>query len=821
MVQVNRGAPTNNYVTNQTSVSISVKNISAGNLQLPIRVTLDSISPAAITSTNADGTDANGKPYFRLSFGGSSVLRPGETSSTKVINFNNPNKLRFNFTTKTYISVNAEGAGIIGSANGGTVGVTNPLSPLFGVSVEIPAGVLMGNSSITISQVINPPPPPSETVSAGSCVNITSSSNLVGAVAIKIPIQTPPRTDLIPVAKYYNEPTGFWEDLPANYRYSDGYMVIITTHFTFFQIFYEEVINYANSLPTDFKINTDSLLYQNEPPHPMLILGITIPIDLVGYCSGMSAITQWYYESKSHGLHCAYDNTQGKDISGFLQYSQGLFSINSLKNAIINDLNWDTGNNTAFNYMLKKNKDKKLARVHIEGVWENGATSSHSVLVAGWNSYVDTAKDHLAPADAIGYFDVMDGNDNNKYGKMYIIPYLDSGFLYMKIEYIPAWGKNKVSYNIIGQTPIDSWLKNNIEQKYNSIKPANWCPLTPPSGEGVWNYTGSMSTPRQSHTATLLSNGKVLVAGGGFSGAALSSAEVYDPVTGTFSATRSMSTSRVYHTATLLPNGKVLVIGGRTLGTGATLSSAELYDPATGTFTITGSMNTSRDSHTATLLPDGKVLIAGGFYSGQFGAGWIGNPELYDPATGMFSANGNMVFPRVWHSATLLPNGKVLIAGGWGGYGWVGNYLSSAELYDPTTGTSTSTGYMTTFRSDHTATLLPNGKVLIAGGTSDGYSYPNLAELYDPDTGSFSAIGSMGIPRDRHTATLLSNGKVLFAGGMSNGSILKSAELYDLATGIFSSTGSMSTPRIYYTATLLPNGKVLAVGGIDNSAELY
>jgi WD40 repeat protein len=320
-----------------------------------------------------------------------------------------------------------------------------------------------------------------------------------------------------------------------------------------------------------------------------------------------------------------------------------------------------------------------------------------------------------------------------------------------------------------------------------------------------------MTTTRRSHTATLLTNGKVLVAGG-YNVNPTANAELYDPGTGQWAATGNMTTARLWHTATLLPNGKVLVAGGS--GDGV-LASAELYDPTTGQWTATGSMATARLWHTATLLPNGKVLVAAGADEGFI---VLSSAELYDPATGLWTATGSMTTARVDHTATLLPNGKVLVAGGSG---------ASAELYDPTTGQWTVTGSMTTTRVDHTATLLPNGEVLVAAGVDDNPTVLSSAELYNPATEQWTATGSMITARYWHTATLLPNGKVLVAAGFNLGINLSSAELYDPSTGLWTATGSMTTARIDHTATLLPNGKVLVTAGVDDtftvlaSAELY
>lgn len=329
---------------------------------------------------------------------------------------------------------------------------------------------------------------------------------------------------------------------------------------------------------------------------------------------------------------------------------------------------------------------------------------------------------------------------------------------------------------------------------------------------GTFAATGSMATPRASHTATLLTNGMVLIAGGSadFTGP-LAAAELYDPDKGTFSPAGAMTSARMGHTATVLPDGKVLIAGGAVSADQSFVPSngAEIYDPSTGAFAVTGNMLFGHVCQQAVLLGNGKVLIVVG--SGANGG--PSNSELYDPATGTFAPAGTYATNTFDFNtcqggvAALLPDGKVLIV-------WEGTH---AEIYDPDAGsfTATATPRSAQYFDDGlpAAALLLNGQVLVAGGADVWEMYAS-AESYDPSIGTYTATGSMATGRAENTATLLPDGTVLMAGSaLFGGGALASAELYDPVAGAFTPTGEMTTTRSMHTATLLNNGGVLIAGG--------
>ncbi len=359
--------------------------------------------------------------------------------------------------------------------------------------------------------------------------------------------------------------------------------------------------------------------------------------------------------------------------------------------------------------------------------------------------------------------------------------------------------------------------------------------------EAVWNPTGNMTIGRFSFTATPLQNGKVLVAGGITPGDIVTNtAELYNPATGTFTATGNMNQHRVAFSATRLSNGKVLVEGGSTDTEFAT-ATAELYDPTTGAWTVTGSMKQGRQQQSAVLLRDGSVLVTGGNLGrtpcSDICATTLAESEIYNPGTGQWTIVGEITIPRSFFTTTLFSNGKVLAVGGRVHAGpdyFDFKAIAYADLYDPATQEWSASGTMAVSREDHTTVLLPNGRVLVAGGTTVDFNGVTVAsaELYGPGGGMWSGTGNMLQGRERHTASVLQNGKVLVAGGDSydgvNADVLTECELYDPGLGTWSATASMGTPRFGAKAVLLRNGQVLEAGGESDfsnvpiaSAEVY
>jgi hypothetical protein len=369
-----------------------------------------------------------------------------------------------------------------------------------------------------------------------------------------------------------------------------------------------------------------------------------------------------------------------------------------------------------------------------------------------------------------------------------------------------------IGLSLIGQP------RQNVGDPSPVPDPTQVAPTPPVSSRA----TGSMAIPRQGHQALLLADGRVLVHGGHMTASTddARSAEIYDPETGTWRPTASSTEERPK--LTLLADGRVLATGGNEPGfNGAPVASAELYDPGTGEWNDTDSMTTARSGHTATLLADGTVLVAGSWGPDDV-ANADASAELYDPSTGTWSVTGSMIEVRFGHTATLMADGKVLVAGG-------GPSGLTAELYDPVTGTWRATGDMPQAHANHTATLLRDGTVLVVGGErmggpdrdlSPNESLRMAADLYDPSTGTWTPAGIMTEPRLYHAATLLPDGRILVTGGgslLEDGS-LATAEVYDPETGEWSGSGNLVARRSGHSATLLSDGRVLLAGGAWGAA---
>jgi Kelch motif protein len=351
--------------------------------------------------------------------------------------------------------------------------------------------------------------------------------------------------------------------------------------------------------------------------------------------------------------------------------------------------------------------------------------------------------------------------------------------------------------------------------------------LAAPARAGTWSSAGSMSVPRSLHSATLLPNGKVLVAGGLHHGSSslsiAASTELYDPASNSWSAGPDMSRTRSRHSGTLLQDGTVLIAGGRGLVLSQT--SAELYDPVANAFTLTGPMLERRDNHTATLLADGRVLIAGGVSARAQGPFVLNSVEIYDPATGSFHAAAHMRNPRHGHAAVRLPDGRVLVAGGATSGGDCA-FDPTAEIYDPATDAWTVTDTTPPGRGWSAAALLPGGKVLVAAGWAPpSCSASSEAALYDPASGAWSATGSLATARGDVDGAfaVLGDGSMLLAGGLRENfqPPIAAAEVYDPGAGAWHATGSLLVARFEQTTTRLADGRVLVTGGeADGNAEI-
>ncbi len=345
--------------------------------------------------------------------------------------------------------------------------------------------------------------------------------------------------------------------------------------------------------------------------------------------------------------------------------------------------------------------------------------------------------------------------------------------------------------------------------------------------KGAWSTTSSPLYPRFNHIAELLPSGQVLVASGYISpGYLTATAEIYDPSAQTWSRTGSLATGRQFHLSARLKDGRVLIAGGLGMngkGSFQALDSAEIYDPSTGTWASAGSMSTPRWAHAVTTLRDGRVLVAGGSNSTMGSAPSLGTAEIYDPASNTWSPAASLNAGRQAHRAVLLPNGQVMVTGGVG----AGGCLAGTELYDPMADRWTTSAPMSAGRSGFSLTLLPNGRVLAAGGSGGNGCAAALdtAEVYDPDLQTWSPAGNLVQARWSSASALLPDGKVLLAGGedpatqASGQSGLTSAELFGTAPAGNGVAVSVSSASYRDNDSLAPESLASVFGsGFTSSA---
>lgn len=348
-------------------------------------------------------------------------------------------------------------------------------------------------------------------------------------------------------------------------------------------------------------------------------------------------------------------------------------------------------------------------------------------------------------------------------------------------------------------------------------------PVTP-DPQGAWSQAAELGSIRGTTVALPLAEEGVLVAGGGVGAIPLDAAEVYDPGADQWRATGTLGQARRGHDGVVLDDGRILVAGG--FAEGDVLATAEIYDPAADSWSPTAGMQTPRLGHTLTVLGDGRVLAAGGTApEGQAGAGGgqtirpQDSAEVYDPASGTWASAGSMGAARFEHTATLLGDGRVLVAGGLGGDGEELTALASAELYDPAADTFLGTNAMTDGRANHAAVALSDGRVLVIGGGGGARGDSTLAtvEIFAARQGSWEQASALTGARRGATATLLQDGRVLVTGGelVQGGSrrSLDTAEVFDPDADEWAPAGTMSCPRSEHAAVLLPDGDVLVVAG--------
>lgn len=338
----------------------------------------------------------------------------------------------------------------------------------------------------------------------------------------------------------------------------------------------------------------------------------------------------------------------------------------------------------------------------------------------------------------------------------------------------------------------------------------------------TWSSTGSMNVPRAYHQSVVLNDGRVFISGGvryilDIGSVYLSSCEIYDPTLGQWTLTSSLAIRRYFHTMTVLQNGKVLVTGGAYSSGNRFyhLNDCQLYDSSNEQWTTVSSMNVQRAGHTATLLQSGKVLVTGGLYHDGSNDIYLRSCELYDPNTNKWSITDSMFVPRKDHSASQLPDGRVLVVSGQYAITYPNIvYLNSCEVFNPSVGQWFLTDSIDVPQVGNASVVLSDGRVFISGGH---YALKSC-EIFLPISMSWSLTDSMTVGRDSHTATLLPNGKVLVVGGQGVGT---GCEVFDPFIESFTDIDTITYDISNHSAILLGNGKVLIAGGYSYSGGGY
>ena len=341
----------------------------------------------------------------------------------------------------------------------------------------------------------------------------------------------------------------------------------------------------------------------------------------------------------------------------------------------------------------------------------------------------------------------------------------------------------------------------------------------PALGDGSWSRTESLPRGLWGTGSALLRDGRFMVVGGATgssSNDATAAVNLYDPATGHWSAATQMLQPRAYPMVARLADGSVLVAGGSR--NGQPLDTAERYNPSNGTWVAAGRLNLPRTQGNLILLQDGRALATGGGIEGSPGWSSTASVELFDPSKGVWTIGPPMSVSRARHTATLLPGGDVLVAGGATTFhGEVGSVTASAEIYSPRTNSWRAAAPMSIPRYVHQAALLANGRVLVAGGwsaTSNTDASKASVEIYDPAANRWATAGSLVAARAEFVMVRLLDDRLLAVAGVGRSyRLVDSAEIYDPAIGTWQSTGKLAEVKMWPAAVVLADGRVLLAGG--------